>query len=149
WYETFGVNCHNNFNRCSRRLLYCTKSEHDFVFHREAVSRPSSRQTKYNDGRADPDGKIWDDVWGVEPPIPRPMDNQPGRVGGFPTQLPLRLLTPIVGVASDPGDLVLDLFAGSGSFGEAAVSLGRRFIGFETNDEYARQARMRLRAANR
>jgi site-specific DNA-methyltransferase (adenine-specific) len=44
---------------------------------------------------------------------------------GYPTQKPLGILTRIVRVHSRPGDRVLDSFAGSGSFGEAAASLGR------------------------
>jgi DNA modification methylase len=47
---------------------------------------------------------------------------------GYPTQKPLALLERIITAASDPGDLVIDLFAGSGTTGEAAYRLGRRFI---------------------
>lgn len=47
---------------------------------------------------------------------------------GYPTQKPLALLTRIVKVHSNPGDCVLDFFAGSGTTGEAAARLGREFI---------------------
>ena len=47
---------------------------------------------------------------------------------GYPTQKPLALLERIIAAASDPGDLVIDLFAGSGTTGEAAYRLGRRFV---------------------
>ena len=44
---------------------------------------------------------------------------------GYPTQKPLAILDRIVRVHSDPGDRVLDFFAGSGTTGEAAVRAGR------------------------
>lgn len=47
---------------------------------------------------------------------------------GYPTQKPRGVLDRIVKVHSRPGDLLLDFFAGSGTFGESAVSLGRRCI---------------------
>jgi hypothetical protein len=47
---------------------------------------------------------------------------------GFPTQKPRALLDRIVACASAPGDWVVDLFAGSGTTGESAYVLGRRFI---------------------
>jgi len=47
---------------------------------------------------------------------------------GYPTQKPLAILNRIVKVHSNPGDLLFDFFAGSGSFGEAAASNGRNVI---------------------
>ncbi len=44
WYETFGVNCTNNFNRCSRHIFYCVKNPRHFIFNADAVSRRSDRQ---------------------------------------------------------------------------------------------------------
>jgi DNA modification methylase len=147
WYESFGVNASNNFNRCSRHLFYCVKDARNFVFNPDVVNRPSDRQVKYGDGRADPGGKLWDDVWGVNPPIPRLVGNAAERIPDFPTQLPLSLLLPIVGCASDPGDLVIDPFNGSGTTGEAALRLGRRYLGIEKSSRFAGLARMRLTVA--
>jgi site-specific DNA-methyltransferase (adenine-specific) len=47
---------------------------------------------------------------------------------GYPTQKPLGILRRIVRASSNPGDLVLDCFAGSGTTGAACLELGRRFI---------------------
>jgi hypothetical protein len=47
---------------------------------------------------------------------------------GFPTQKPRALLERIVACATKPGALVVDLFSGSGTTGEAAHALGRRAI---------------------
>jgi site-specific DNA-methyltransferase (adenine-specific) len=146
WYESFGVNCVNRFNRCSRHLFWMVKDRDRFVFHETAVLRPSDRETRYGDRRAQPGGKIWDSVWGINPPIPRLTGTAAERLPGFPTQLPLALLTPIVACASDPGDLVLDPFTGSGTTGAAALQSGRRFLGFEKSAVFAARARARLAA---
>jgi len=148
WYEAFGINCQRAFNRCSRHLFWMVKHPDRFVFHESAVLRLSDRQVKYDDRRAQPGGKLWDSVWGVNPPIPRLVDNARERLPGFPTQLPLALLSAIVGCASDPGDLVLDPFNGSGTTGEAALRLGRRYLGFERNGSYAHQSRLRLQSVS-
>ena len=140
WYETFGVNCTNNFNRCSRHLFYHVKNSRRFVFDPDAVGRPSDRQTKYDDKRAGPHGKLWDNVWS----IPRLVENSRERLPDFPTQLPLELVRPIVHCASEPGDLVLDPFCGSGTTGVAAIESGRQFIGIELNPQFAKAARQRL-----
>jgi site-specific DNA-methyltransferase (adenine-specific) len=115
-----------------------------FVFHADAVRRPSDRQTKYRDRRANPAGKVWDDVWGINPPIPRVAGTHAERIEDFPTQLPLELLRRVVGCASDPGDLVVDPFNGSGTTGAACVELGRRYVGVEQSERYADRARRRL-----
>jgi len=143
WYETFGINCTNNFNRCSRHIFYMVNDQKNFVFNDEAVRRPSARITDYNDARADPAGKLWDNVW----QIPRLVGTSSERLPDFPTQLPLALVQPIVECASNPRDLVMDPFSGSGTTGAAAVATGRRYIGIEQNETYARVSVCRLRAA--
>ncbi len=140
WYEKFGTNCTTKFNRTSRHVLYCVKDPRRFVFNREAVTRQSDRQLKYNDKRANPAGKIWDDVW----TIPRLAGTHKERIAGFPTQLPLDLLRPIIGCASDPDDYVIDPFSGSATTGVAAVEQGRRYIGIESRPTFADLSRTRL-----
>ena len=52
---------------------------------------------------------------------------------GYPTQKPLAILERIVRVHSNPGDLLLDFFAGSGTSGEAAARNGRRYLLIDNN----------------
>jgi DNA modification methylase len=144
WYESFGVNCRTKFNRCSRHIFYMTRNKTQFTFNREYINRPSDRQVKYGDKRAVDGGKNWDDVWGINPPIPRVCGTYRERMPDFPTQLPVQLLTAIVGFASNPGDLVVDPFCGSGTTGEACIRLGRCFIGYETSAKFAHAASHRL-----
>ncbi len=64
-----------------------------------------------------------------------------------PTQKPLELMLECVALASKPGDVVLDAFAGSGTTGVACLRLGRGFVGIEREREYFDLAVERLRAA--
>ena len=54
---------------------------------------------------------------------------------GYPTQKPLGIVRRIVQASSKRGDTVLDFFAGSGTLGEAAYELGRRFVLIDDNKE--------------
>ncbi len=59
-------------------------------------------------------------------------------------QMPVRIAERILKLATEPGDLVLDPFMGSGTTGEAALLLERRFIGCESSLEYFQLAERRL-----
>lgn len=63
-----------------------------------------------------------------------------------PTQKPESLLARVLMATTNPGDLVLDPFFGSGTTGAVAKKLGRRFIGFERENTYADVARKRIRS---
>jgi site-specific DNA-methyltransferase (adenine-specific) len=65
-----------------------------------------------------------------------------------PTQKPVGALLPLVMAFSQIGDVILDPFAGSGSSAVAAALLGRHYLAFELDEEYARLARARLQTAN-
>jgi site-specific DNA-methyltransferase (adenine-specific) len=54
---------------------------------------------------------------------------------GYPTQKPLGILNRMVRASSNPGDLVLDFFAGSGTTGVSCLELGRRFILIDNNPQ--------------
>jgi len=63
-----------------------------------------------------------------------------------PTQKPEALLQRLLVAATNPGDLVLDPFFGSGTTGAVAKRLGRHFIGLERDAAYAAAARARIDA---
>ncbi len=63
-----------------------------------------------------------------------------------PTQKPEALLTRILLSSSNPGDIVLDPFFGSGTTGAVAKRLGRHYIGIERDPDYAKAARARIAA---
>jgi site-specific DNA-methyltransferase (adenine-specific) len=140
WHETFGVYCRRKFGRCSRPIIYGVKDAKNFTFNVEAVTVPSARQAKYGDSRAAPGGKVMGDVW----EIPRVCGTFKERVKGVPTQLPSELVRRIIGVSSNPGDVVLDPFAGSGTTLAVAKAMGRSGVGIELNPDYAQIATRRI-----
>jgi DNA modification methylase len=158
WHYTFGVNCTKKFNRSHAHLLYYVVDPKRFTFNADAIRVPSARQTTYADRRANPLGKLPDDTWVLRPQEDdrffRPDDDTwyVARVcgtfrerGEHPCQMPLALLERIVRVASNPGDLVLDPFAGSGTTLAAAKKLGRDYLGIELSANYAKRIRERLK----
>lgn len=66
-----------------------------------------------------------------------------------PTEKPETLMNRIVGIGSNPGDIVMDPFMGSGTTGAVAKKMGRSFVGFEIDKRYYDIAEARiLRAKN-
>lgn len=69
-----------------------------------------------------------------------------GSLNEHPTTKPIALMLELVELFTDPGDIVLDPFCGSGTTGVACIRLGRRFIGIEKDAKYAAVAQERLLA---
>lgn len=67
---------------------------------------------------------------------------------GYPTQKPLGIINRIINVHSNPGDKVLDLFAGSGTTGESSIRQGRSSVLIDSNEEAMAVMSKRLRFAN-
>ncbi len=65
---------------------------------------------------------------------------------GHPTQKPQALLYRVLLSSSNPGDVVLDPFFGSGTTGAVAKKLGRHWIGIERDENYIRLAQARIEA---
>jgi modification methylase len=61
-----------------------------------------------------------------------------------PTQKPEALLQRVMLSSSNPGDVVLDPFFGTGTTGAVAKQLGRNYIGIERDETYAKHARQRI-----
>jgi site-specific DNA-methyltransferase (adenine-specific) len=66
-----------------------------------------------------------------------------------PTEKPVRLAERIIALISDPGDTIYDPFMGSGSFGVAAVKMGRKYIGSEIDGGYFETACKRMKEASK
>jgi adenine-specific DNA-methyltransferase len=64
-----------------------------------------------------------------------------------PAQFPLAVVERIIRASSNPGDVVLDPFLGSGSLIEGAIRTGRIGVGFEINPKYVGMAANRIKKA--
>jgi site-specific DNA-methyltransferase (adenine-specific) len=141
-----------------------TRQEQDAAdeFNADAVRVPSARQLKYNDRRFNPKGKLPDDTWVLlreqAPERCFAPDSdlwEESRVCGtfkervgHATQLPLPVVERILRAGTNPNDVILDPFAGSGTVQLAAKLLGRRAIGIELSEETAGLANKRLNGIN-
>lgn len=132
WYYTFGQNQKKKFNRAHTHILYFTKSKDKFKFNAEDIRIPSARQIIYNDKRANPKGKVPDDVWEFS----RVCGTFKERIGEHPCQMPESLLERIIRTSSDVGDIVLDPFGGTGTTAVVAKGLKRNYITIEISEKY-------------
>jgi len=160
WYYTFGVHCKKKFSRSHTHLFHFVKDPKAFTFNADAIKVPSARQLVYADGRAKEGGKLPDDTWFLRPQdmttsftpeedvwyFPRVCGTFKERAGWHGCQMPEQLLGRIIKASSNPGDLVLDPFAGSGTSLVVAKKLGRQFLGFELSKNYVKKVHARLAA---
>jgi site-specific DNA-methyltransferase (adenine-specific) len=158
WYYTFGVNCTKKFCRSHAHLFHFVKDPKRFTFNDMAIRVPSARQLVYADSRGNPDGRLPDDTWILRPQdfaegftpgentwyFPRVAGTFKERAGFHGCQMPEQLLGRIIRACSNPNDLVLDPFAGSGTTLVVAKKLGRQWLGFEISEKYVKKAKARL-----
>lgn len=163
WHYTFGQQPKNKFARSHTHILYFTKDKKEFTFNPDAVRVASARQTTYKDARANPKGKLPDDVWYLRPQeaaeagyfeaqhstwnVSRVCGTFKEREGWHGCQMPIGVLNRIIAASSNPGDIVLDPFNGSGTTIVAAALSGRKYVGIDQSDEYVGYAKKRLEHA--
>ena len=165
WHYTFGQQPKMKFARSHTHILYLTMDEHAFTFNPDAVRVASARQTTYKDVRANPKGKLPDDTWFLRPQEANAADEQlfsnesdtwnvsrvcgtfKEREGWHGCQMPIGVLDRVIKAASNPGDVVLDPFNGSGTTCVSAALLGRRYVGIDQSAEYVAYAQKRLEHA--
>ena len=140
WHYTFGQQMKNKFARSHTHILYFVKDKKNFTFNDGVVRVISDRQKKYRDKRANPAGKMPDDVWDEYPRVCGTFTERTD----FPCQMPESLLARIIRVSSNAGDLVLDPFSGSGTTAVVAHKLKRDYMGIDISPEYVQQAQRRI-----
>jgi site-specific DNA-methyltransferase (adenine-specific) len=110
-------------------LLYVKDPEH-YIFNREEVDRIPYMAPGLVGKEKAARGKFPTDTWWHTI-----VGTNSKEKTGYPTQKPVGILRRIVAASSNPGDLVLDFFAGSGTIGEVCLALGRRFILVDNNHQ--------------
>ena len=158
WYYTFGVNCKSRFSRSHTHLLHYTKSQTGYTFNVDAIRVPSARQAVYKDKRANSKGRLPDDTWILRPQqlpdgfspdsdtwhVPRVAGTFKERQKDAPTQMPEEVLKRIILVSSNPGELVLDPFSGTGTTAVVAKQLGRKCLAFEVSEKWVQAGNRRI-----
>jgi len=141
WHYTFGQQTKNKFARAHTHIFYFVNDGKNFTFNDGVVRIISDRQKIYADSRANPAGKMPDDVWDEYPRLCGSFDERTN----FPCQMPESLLARIIRASSNKDDWVLDPFCGSGTTVVAAQKLKRKFTGIEISREYVHGTLERLK----
>lgn len=148
WTFEHGLHCSNRFSGRHETIIWFTKGD-EYTFHLDPVRVPQKYPgKKYYKGpkvgqySANPLGKNPGDVW----VIPNVKHNHPEKTG-HPCQFPVELIERLVLSMTDPGDLVVDPYAGVASALVAAVRNGRRGAGADLMEEYIAIGRDRLERA--
>lgn len=153
WHYENGFAGYNSrtLNACYEPILWFSKGA-DYIYHpiREPYkSQERLRHKITKNGKVwqpNPEGRMAGDIWAFPTLAGRRFAEEKVE---HPTQKPLSISRRIVRHFSDPGDLVLAPFAGSGSECVAAMLEARRYLGFELNPEYIAVAERRLAEARR
>jgi site-specific DNA-methyltransferase (adenine-specific) len=150
WEREKGRGAKSNWKNCSEDIFYCTVSD-AYVFNVDSVKLRRRVVAPYTNSQGEPkdwerteDGNIrlthpsniWTDLTVPFWSMPENTDH--------PTQKPEKLLAKPILASSNPGDLVLDPFSGSGSTCVTAKKLGRRYVGIEIDTAYCLLAEKRL-----
>ena len=129
----------NNPTPHFRGVRFC--NAHEELIWAARSQREAKRYTfHYQDLKLENGGKQMRSVWRFPICSGRQRLRDPDGQKVHNTQKPLALVERIVRGCSNPGDLVLDPFAGTGTTGAAAMALGRRFFLVEREDYYVRAA---------
>lgn len=130
WAYDYGSRSKNKWSAKHDNIFWYTKSD-EFTFNYDDMERipymaPGLQKSKE---KADK-GKTPTDVWWhtIVPPCGKEKT-------GYPTQKPLGIINRIMTVHSNPDDLILDFFAGSGTLGVSAFVCDRQFILIDQNPE--------------
>ena len=150
-YDSSGVQAKRYFGSTYEPIFHCVKNKHHYTFnsHDVVIKTNTGANRKLIDYRG---------------PRPKPynQDKVPGNVWSFPrvryrmpeyenhpTQKPEALLERIVRASSNPGDMVLDPFAGTFTTAAVAQRLGRSSIGIELQEDFFKIGIRRLSIADR
>ncbi len=134
WKYQFGVVTRRKFVTSHYHCLYVCKDDRQRKFFPDSRHQQSERDPENGGSLRYRD---MEDVWN----IPREYWNGDQKT---PTKLPRALIEKILAYSSEPGDVVLDPFLGSGQVAVVSKELGRRYLGFEIVPEYYAFAKERL-----
>lgn len=136
--QTYAFNIDSVRTPYSPKLLKHVKKDEDgdlyYLTGRTIRWNPYDAKGQKNSGRVylHPNGQLPSDWWDDIPNFAKRRD--PGGVA-YPTQKPLLLLERIIKASSNPGDVVMDPFCGSGTALVAARNLGRHWIGVDNSEQ--------------
>jgi site-specific DNA-methyltransferase (adenine-specific) len=141
WAYDYGARNRKKWSAKHDNILWYAKDPDRYVFDYEAMDRIPYMAPGLVGPEKAARGKTPTDVWWHTIVSPTGKEKT-----GYPTQKPVGILRRIVGVHSEPGDRLLDFFAGSGSFGQAGAEAGRCVTLIDSSSEAVEIMTTRLAA---
>lgn len=129
--------------------MWYVRDPENYKFNLDDVRDPNVKypnQRKNGKLRCNPLGKNPSDVWQF-PKVTSGKNRSSKERTPHPAQYPTAVVDRIIKACSNPGDVILDPFMGSGSLAEAALRAGRKAIGLEINADYVDLTAERLKVA--
>lgn len=130
WAYDFGGRAKDRWPAKHDNILYYAKDAQNYTFNRQDIDRiPYMAPGLVGEEKA-AKGKLPTDTWWHTI-----VGTNSKEKTGYPTQKPVGVLERIIRASSNPGELVMDFFAGSGTTGAACLKLGRYFILVDNNQQ--------------
>ncbi|SEB45327.1 site-specific DNA-methyltransferase (adenine-specific) [Paramicrobacterium humi] len=139
WAYDYGAKSKSRWPTKHDTILVYVKDPRNYVFNSDDIDREPYMAPGLVTPEKAARGKLPTDVWWHTIVSPTGKEKT-----GYPTQKPEGVLRRIIQASSNEGDWVLDFFAGSGTTGAAARSLGRNFVLIDQNPEAVAIMRQRL-----
>ena len=130
WAYDYGARTRKRWPPKHDNILWYVKDPEHYVFNYEEIERIPYMAPGLVGKEKAARGKLPTDTWWHTIVATNSKEKT-----GYPTQKPLAILRRIVQASSNPGDTVLDFFAGSGTTGAACLELDRRFILVDNNSQ--------------
>lgn len=130
WAYDFGGRAKDRWPAKHDNILFYAKDHRNFTFNHEDIDRIPYMAPGLVGKEKAKKGKLPTDTWWHTI-----VGTNSREKTGYPTQKPLGILERIIRASSDPGDVVMDFFAGSGTTGQACLNLGRNFILCDSNPQ--------------
>ena len=141
WAYDFGGRSKDRWPAKHDTILLYVKNRDDYVFNYEDIERIPYMAPGLVSAEKAAKGKLPTDTWWHTIVATNSKEKT-----GYPTQKPMGILSRIIRASSNPGDMVLDFFAGSGTTGASCLELGRRFILIDDNPQAIQVMARRFRA---
>ena len=142
WAYDYGARSRTRWSPKHDNILWYAKDPARYTFNLDAADRIPYMAPRLVGPEKVARGKTPTDTWWHTIVSPNGKEKT-----GYPTQKPLGIVERLVAVHSNPGDRLLDFFAGSGTLGAAALRLGRDATLVDDNPEAVAVMRARLPGA--
>ncbi|MCJ7519767.1 MAG: site-specific DNA-methyltransferase [Anaerolineaceae bacterium] len=130
WAYDYGARTRKRWPAKHDNILWYAKDPQNYIFNYEDIERiPYMAPGLVGEEKAKR-GKLPTDTWWHTI-----VGTNSKEKTGYPTQKPMGIIRRIVMASSNPGDTVLDFFAGSGTTGVVCLEMGRRFILVDNNPQ--------------